>query len=473
MITSSGRSGGGSNRDVVFTLKVVTDPKAKQQFDSMNKAIDEARRKMAAPLGGPGSGAAGAAGAGGKRGGMTDLDRELKDLDRRVDLFNRAQDLRIRNQERARDEAIKKSKEFRSHVNNIAEGLTGLTRAWVLMGATGEESLEKLVRKLAVFEGAVAGFKGAQKITAGISGMTGLSMPAVAGIGVGIAGAGVAGLALMEQYRGKAGPIANWTARSYSGAYRWAMENGFGWTGDPEQDLAMQGRSRLMKPYTDLASSQIRGERMFGRAFDMRSNELMGNQSELDRAISGYRQTQRLHAGFSQLLSGATSEREAAAASYFSMDPRQRAMAKMSRDRFFKDPKSVNEQELFGISPLVDKFSQSKIREELTRRAGEQGVFGGEGWRKNTSELTAGAIGKAMAEIKLPQQREIVVKLSERNSEIMKAFEDLLKRVAEEAEEKSKAQMEEVANRILGSQRQLNSRIDGILHAESYSYGAY
>lgn len=469
MIQSSGRKGsggggGGSNRDVIFTAKIVTDPKNQQVLAGLSKQVDELQRKMSnIGVGGVGGRAGGVRGSGRPGvGGTSQLDKDFADLERKFASFERAERQRDAVREKAARDEQKRMREFKSNINDMAEGVVSLTRAMVLFGVSSEESLQKAVQKLALLEAGVQGFRGLQKIAGGFGGLLGVSGPAVgAGMAI-LAGGAVIGQGLREQYRGQAGPVSNATVSAMTSSLRWMY-------GDDEDKLSRM-RPGMDQPYAHLAASQIKGERMFAKYASRTAGELGYNQGELGREQQRLAELLRMRSAMDALGMDAKSERERAALSYYGLDPRERKRALAARERFLQDPTKASEQDIFSAVSFLEKSQQARAREEFTRRAQGEGVYS-QGWDKNISDSLLAATGKAIADIRLPEQREVVLKLTAENERLLEKWEQIMSRALEEVDEKNAKALQEISDRLMQQQRQVEAGRQQAQNAAANAYG--
>lgn len=481
MVQASGRfsggGGGGSHRDVVFNLKVQADGKNDQVFGAMRKEIDALQRQMNSLRGGAGGvGGGGAGGRGGIRGsgragaGMSDLDRDFAKLERDIDNFDRQMNQRERDRERAARQMKRDAAELKRNWKDVADGVIGVSRAFVLFGVSSEENLEKAVRALAKFEGAVAGLKGAQKLAGGLGGLLGVSAPAAAaGLAV-VAGGAIIGKGLHEQVTGQEGAVARSTRDIYAWLYRSRASLGL------STESGMLDSSRVGwhdRPYAGLAGSQLRFQRNFMETAKGRGEDLWANQYHLlqaQRQLPDIMEMMRMRPALDALGRDASDERERAALSFFSLDRRERQRALRARDRFQDDPTQVTEAELAMAVPLVDREGQARARSEYVRRAQSAGLYQ-RGFDDNLARGLYAATGKALIDIKLPTQREVVLKLQEQNEELLAQWETIMSRALEEAEKHNLEELQKIADRLMQQQKQIQTDQIQRLRAQETAMG--
>lgn len=492
MIMSSGRfssgGGGGSNRDVVFTAKFQVDPKARQELEAFGKRIDDVARKAANIRLGASGGIAGSGrpGAGGRAGGASVTGPivfdDAAESRRQAQFFDRA----IREEQRIlKQNAAERAKDLRmlkKDTKDVMEGMIGLSRAFVLFGVSSEENLEKAVRALAKFEGAIAGIKGGMKLSEGLGGLLGRGAPLVGmragagGMGLGAAGvaAGVGvlggGLAIADLIRfnttGKIGAYSQGYSNWFTSLSRWGHSMGL----TTEEQLANAGGAT--GPFARRAASDIRYERGAAALVGETGEQLKGSQQRLaiEERILGI--MEREAATIREAVAAADRRLSSAAASFQSLSPMDRRAVLRLRDKFLDDPNSVSSRGLLALmgGNFVGQNEQGQIQDILRRRSGAllSRGFAGESEAKFRA---AGESGLRLNEVQV--QRELVVKLQTENLEAVQRLETAINRALEVGNEDLTRQVEEMERRINDRLRQIELQKKQQIDAAVSGYGGF
>lgn len=493
MIMSSGRfsgggGGGGSHRDVVFNAKLVADPKNAQVLGGIAKQFEDLQRKMNNLRVGTAGGASGRPGAGGRAGGASLVGSSIMFDDpaesrRQTQFFDRA----IREEQRIiKQNAAERAKDLRmlkKDTKDVMEGMIGLSRAFVLFGVSSEENLEKAVRALAKFEGAVAGVKGGMKLSEGLGGLLGAGASRMGvsagagGMGLGAAGiaAGVgvlgAGFAIHDQIQymrtGQIGAYSQGYASKATGAARSMQQNRF-----PGMNVGAVG---LLNTGLEAAG--------FGDAARAEDRYAKGSQAQVGGMADQLKYSQQRLAIEQQILSlmdrevakqkdatAAANNRMQGAAFAFQglsgMD--QRGVTRL-RDKFLKDPSSVRSRQMQNLMPYVGQAEQEQIAREMQKRSG--GFFAGGGFsREREAKLNASGEGARISQ-QIEMQREFVIQLKTEDEERFKSFEQALKNALEVADEAAQKKLQEIADQVVELRRQMQQQTLNRNNATSNSYG--
>lgn len=170
------QSGRSNSNDVVFTLSVETDPRARAQFESFKRMGAEASAAMR------GGSASGGGGGGPLRNEFDAAKREVDQARERIRL--RKQELEL--QQKSADFSavtITRMRDMSTGVNKTLQGVEGLTRAFLAMGIASGGSLEVAVKGFAALEMVKGLHSGSRSVGAGLAGMLGGNAAAGAALG--------------------------------------------------------------------------------------------------------------------------------------------------------------------------------------------------------------------------------------------------------------------------------------------------
>lgn len=81
------------------------------------------------------------------------------------------------------------------------------------------------------------------------------------------------------------------------------------------------------------------------------------------------------------------------------------------------------------------------------------------------------ASGKALIDLKLPSQREVVLKLQEQNEELLAHWETIMSRALEEAEKHNLEELQKIADRLMQQQKQIQTDQIQRLRAQETAMG--
>ena len=481
MIMSSGRfssgGGGGSNRDVVFTAKFQVDPKARQELENFGNRIDDVARKAANIRLGASGGIAGSGrpGAGGRAGGASVTGPivfdDAAESRRQAQFFDRA----IREEQRIlKQNAAERAKDLRmlkKDTKDVMEGMIGLSRAFVLFGVSSEENLEKAVRALAKFEGAIAGIKGGMKLSEGLGGLLGRVAPrtglAAGASGMTLGAAGVAagvgvlggGLAIADLLRfnttGKIGTYSQGYADKYASFLRWQ------YGGDTDRLSNLYGVDR---PFGQLAASQIGLERQTAGNLSAMETRLRNSQQTLatERQILAAMEQQAT--AMRNVSERAQNRLQNVAAAFQSLSPLDREAVSRLRDRFLKNPESVGGRGLNALYAFGSEQMQAEIDRQRVQRT--RGYFAGGGFDREL-EATSRDSRREQAALtrEVEWRREIVLKLNNENEELVDQFVNIIGPLLKSSNEQLAQMLQEALDRLMQEQRQLQREQQGRVNA--------
>lgn len=498
MIMSSGRfsgggGGGGSHRDVVFNAKLVADPKNQQVLGGIAKQVEDLQRKMngmkvgATGSGVGGVGRGGAGGVGGS-GGASSLDRGFVEIDRKLAVFEKEEDRRrkTRDQDRAKDLRM-----LKKDAKDVMEGMIGLSRAFVLFGVSSEENLEKAVRALAKFEGAVAGVKGGMKLSEGLGGLLGRAAPRLGlaagagGMGLGAAGiaAGVGvlggGFAIADQIKYmRTGQIGAFSQGHASMATSLAG-SGFGQMIRPTQGSAgglgngLSGGLGTLLQYSGAygaADSQRAAGSQASSAVGNIENRIRTNQQLLaseQQILSVMEKEAAVSRGITAAAEGRLQGAAFAYQGLSGMD--QRGVGRL-RDKYLKNPESVRSRQLQSLMPYVGQAEQANIGRMLQQRT--RGYFEGGGFGPELQATNRDARREqSAANRELEWKREITIQLKEDNTRLIDEAVPIIEQAMKTANEELQKELQEAVDRIMEGQRELQKQSMGRVNATTNSYG--
>ena len=494
---------GGSNRDVVFTIVVKGGPDADRVLDAYGKKLDALRQKAQIGIGmsagnpyggaggggpyrptgggstgttyyGPSGGSGGQGGVGGRGGRSTyvsELDRDFDALEKKWAAFEKK---RQQDEKKALSDRRRQLGAMRESFGEALEGVTQLGRAFVLLGVSGEENLEKALRSLAKFEAAASGIRGAYKIGrfagqalqyGGAAGGAGALGAAAVAAGVGVAGGAAAIYDTIRYNRtGQIGAYSQGYANLATGLA--GTLGGYGI--DPRQRGAAGFASSLIPGVPLLAAggfygaadAQSAAERSTMRSVGGQMGRIQEDERRLaiEREILGLKQ-QELQT-VKQMTAAANARKDAAAGTFAGQSPWDKNQILRLRNRFLDNPDSLNESQIAAIQPYIGNREQRKSRRILRDRAGKAGLFDRGFQQEDFAEDQQrryddkGFFDEA-AGIRLDPatlQREYVITLKTANDAAIKQLEDVLTQAYKEGNDdfdKKLKEMEERFNRDL------------------------
>lgn len=355
-----------ADRKVTFTLGTAVSPQSKKDaaaladaFKSVEAAAKAATKAMrdahdAANRGASAAGGATRSRAGAGRGFAAGFDRaEAADRARALREESREREINLRQkirayemEERAAAKAAATAKRYNSELNSglkqAAAGIGNVARAFVYLGVSGEENIEKALRMLAKFEAGMAGIRGVSDIAGGVAkagrAYRGLSAGAGLASGVGAVGLGTTvGLGVAAAAVGAGAGFG--AARVAMGGHQFGqMTDDFGWT-----DYAGQHRARVaanMKGKAGQWTAQRAGS-------DFRSNQF-NQQAATDlenAAVTG---------GLSGAANQAYANSDMANAQVREVNARIAAGKGGSAETYTRDQLNASNSQIQALSTIID-----------------------------------------------------------------------------------------------------------------------
>ncbi len=523
MIMQSGRfsgGSGGSNRDVVFTARVVADPKNAQVLAGIAKQVDDLQKKMGGlRLGTDGGSVVGgrAVAGGGVAGGrrrvamdpyeeynrMRDQElREQRDYRRRmerdrqrtearlaaaefnaIDRENAAFDRRggragMNQRFSARVRLLRGEPEYgvtRGQFGEALEGITGLARAAVFLGASSEKSAQQMLKSILVFEAMAQATRGAMKVSEPLgallgagAGRLGMGAGASAGwlgaaglaAGVGIIGGGTA---LFDQARyssgGGIGGFSQAHANFFTGMARRGLNNGIDLSGRFGQVAgAVNPLLGIFNAsgYTRAVTERARGDIAYERGAMSRATDTGGMLEYSNRRLENERQVlalmERQVAKARETMEVSTQRLQGIANNYQSLSPFDQARAGQLRDKFLKDPRSLNSQQLNALRPLLGEAENQQIDALMMERSGR--FFGGGGAsREQRATSLQNAIPTLLMQSATELQRTFTIQLERQNEEAERTYATALEAALKVANDDMQERLEAQTKRIIEAQR--------------------
>lgn len=509
MIASSNRGGGGSGRKVVFRV-VVEGGDANKVLDALTKKADALNNRLkgmsvgvaGAPGRGGVGGAGGAGGGGGGgggggsggrggiassgRGGALSFSDDANERKQRA-FFDRALREETRAIKQAAGERRKMLGEMKRDANDALEGVVSLSRAFVLLGVSGEENMEKAVRALAKFEAGVQGVRGAMKLSGALGGgLTRLAPALGMKAGAGGAALGAAGLAAGVGVLGAGAAIydqINYSRTGQIGAYSQNYANigtslaryGIGLGIDPRQGgwrgaLANQipGNNLLgAAGFYGAAQSGLNVESGLAAAYGQTSGALQYNQQQMGPARQRLAQMDQTHA----LARTGLARKDAVIESYASMDPFQRQQMNRLRNQYLADPGSLNGQQLVAIRGTLGETENADITRRLRKNYGGQfdKGFAAEDKALSVSDRLFGTGGIKVDETKL--QRELVLKLETDNDALVQRLEEIASQALDTGNEDLTKKVQEMEKRLNQRLKEIQQQQQNANNSIANAYG--
>lgn len=501
MIMSSGRfsgggGGGGSHRDVVFNAKLVADPKNAQVLGGIAKQVEDLQRKMNNLRVGTAGGGSGRPGAGGRAGGASLVGSSIMFDDpaenrRQTQFFDRA----IREEQRIiKQNAAERAKDLRmlkKDTKDVMEGMIGLSRAFVLFGVSSEENLEKAVRALAKFEGAIAGVKGGMKLSEGLGGLLGRAAPrlgmAAGASGMGLGAAGIAagvgvlggGMAIYDQMQYmRTGQIGAYS-RGHASTAASLAGSGFGQMIRPTQGFAggigngLSGGLGTLLQYSGAygaADSQRAAGNQASSAATNIENRIRANQQLLASEQQILSVMEREAAVSRGITAAAEGRLQSVAFAYQGLSGMDKRGVNRLRDKIQKDPSKVSSRALEYFLPYASESMGKTIGNELRQRT--RGYFEGGGFGHELEATSRDARREqSAANRNLEWKREITIQLKEDNSRLLDEAVPIIEQAMKTADDDLRKELQEAVDRIMEGQRQLREQSMGRVNATTNSYG--
>lgn len=346
----------------------------------------------------------------------------------------------------------------------------------MLFGVASEENLEKAVRALAKFEGAVAGFKGGMKLSEGLGGLLGRAAPKLgmaagagttalgaAGIGAGIGILG-GGLAIADQINyWRTGQIGNYSkgmSGAFTGIARFGLENGI----DPR---AAGLGGTFGKEFYDRAEGDMRYERGASQFAQRQGNLLV----ESDRRLANERQIlalmEREVAKIREASEAANARLKGAAFAYEGLSSGDKKDLAAAFERYKKDPNSISSRVLQNMMPFGGASFQSGVSGMMEKRASgfinQSGAFN---WERDAQMKAAGS-EKVQAQL----QREFVVKLQVENQGLVESYEQALTNALEAANEELQKALDESTKKIIEDRKRIQMNMQNQMNSLGNSFG--
>lgn len=486
--SGGGGGGGGSNRDVVFTARVDTKD-ARRELSALAKDVDAVQKRMGSMrVGGPGGWAGAGRGGGAVSApsivfGDSSFDRQHRSF------FDRAIREEQRAVKQAAQERMRDLKSLKKDTKDVMDGMIGLTRAFVLFGVSSEENLEKAVRALAKFEGAVSGIKGGMKLSEGLGGLLGRGAQG-AGIAAGgsttaLGAAGIAagvgllggGAAIYDQIQYlRTGRIG-----AYSQGYASAATGLAG-------TLSGYGIDPRKRSFAGFLANQLPGVGLLGSggfydAADSSARAGATLQSSLTSAGSAMETSQqrlgierdilaimeREAAVIKSTKDAADQRRAGAAMTFAGLSAWDQRGVTQLRNRFLSNPESLSNRELIALQPYVGANENAQIQSRVQGRlpAGFRNRgFAGE---SEADFRAAGESGLRPGAVQI--QREVVLNLTIDNQGAMEIVEGMVQKALDSQDAALRAMAERFERELNARMKRNDQQRQLGLDAQSVTFG--